>query len=114
MELYNAQNLRALAFDTINQNGLGSEMDRYIYSQQSGEGLGSILGGLFKKALPLIGTAIKGAVKIAKPHAIAAGKEHITAGAKRGAEELANIGTQKLSKKVIHRAHKKQRKWQGL
>ena len=114
MEFYNSENLRTLAFDSINQNGRGADMDRYIYSQQSGEGLGSVLGGLFKKALPLIGTAIKGAVKIAKPHAIAAGKELITTGVKRGAEELTNRGTQKLSKKVIHRGHKKQKKWRSL
>ena len=92
MELYNTENLRRLAYESINQNGRGSEMDRFIYSQQSGLGLGSLLGGLFKKVIPLLGTAIKGAVNVAKPHAIAAGKELIAAGAKRGAEELSKKG----------------------
>ena len=88
-------------------------MDRYIYSMK-GEGLGNILGSLMKKAIPLIGHAIKGAAKTAKPIVAAAGKELVTTGAKRGVQELNKVITKNSS--VKHRPHKKRRrtKWQSL
>lgn len=92
----------------IFQEGSG-EIDRYIYQQ--GEGLGSFFGNLFKKAVPLLGKAIKAAGKVAAPHAAKAGKEIIEAGAKRGFEELSKGATKQIE--TVHRPHKR-RKWQNL
>ena len=76
MERFDSSNLDEIAFRAINQKGDGSEIDRYIYSQ-NGEGLASFFGSLAKKAIPFLGKAIKGAAKAAAPHvqdaAIAAG-----------------------------------------
>lgn len=108
MEIFNENKLRGVAYQTISQSGKGMDMDRYIYSMQ-GEGLGSFFGNLVKTAIPILGKAIKGAAKIIKPHAIAAGKELITTGSKRGATEL--------NKKLIHNSHRRKRKrteWQSL
>ena len=100
----------------IVQKGGAIEMDRYIYGME-GEGLGNLFGSLLRKAIPLIGSAIKGATKVAKPIAIAAGKELVTAGAKRGAEELSKQISSPGKKIVVHRPHKRRRrkkKWQSL
>ena len=74
----------------INQSGSGMEMDRYIYSNQSGEGIGSFFGNLLRTAIPLIGRTIKGAAVIAKPHLENAGKDIIAAGSKRALSTLVN------------------------
>ena len=68
-------------------------------------------GNLFKKAVPLLGKAIKGAAKVAKPHIAKAGKDILKAGAKRGIEELSKSATNKIE--TVHRPHKR-RKWQNL
>ena len=113
MEIYNPNQLKYSASKTILQDGYGMEMDRYIYSMR-GEGLGSFFGNIFRGAIPVLGKAIKGAVKIAKPHIIAASKDLITTGAKKGVQELSKHSNKKrLSTKVIHRAHKRP-KWQSL
>ena len=62
MERLDASKLDVIAFKAINQKGYGDDIDRYIYSQ-SGEGLGSFFGNLVKKAIPILGKAIKGAAK---------------------------------------------------
>ena len=67
MELLDTRKLDEIAFKAINQRGYGDDIDRYIYSQ-SGEGLGSFFGKLAKKAIPILGKAIKGAAKAAVPH----------------------------------------------
>ena len=67
MELLDTRKLDEIAFRAINQRGYGDDIDRYIYSQ-SGEGLGSFFGKLAKKAIPILGKAIKGAAKAAVPH----------------------------------------------
>ena len=98
MEVFNNNKLEALAFQAINQKGSGNDIDRYIY--QEGQGLGSFFGNLFRKSIPLLGKAIKGAAHIAKPYAKAA------------ATELANSALQQTSKeinKAIHRGHKRKR-----
>ena len=112
METINPNVLRSLANHAIViQRGRG-DIDRYIY--QEGEGLGSFFGNLFKKVVPLvlptINRAAKGAVDIIKPHAIKAGKDLVSAGAKRGFEELTALG----EKKIKHKKHKKNPKWQSL
>ena len=110
MEVFEHTKLNELAFKAINQKGYGADIDRYIYSQ-SGEGLGSLLGNLFKKAVPFLGTAIKGAAKAAVPHLKEAGK---AAGAniiKTGAERLSKRGSDELIE-IIHKPHKRRK--QGL
>lgn len=112
MELFDYTTLDQLAFKAINQSGYGKDIDRYIYSQ-SGEGLGSIFGNMFKTVVPLLGKAIKGAAKAAAPHAKkavkAAGKDLF----KRGVEHLSERGTEEIVK-VIHKPHKRQKRSKGL
>ena len=72
MELLDTSKLDEIAFKAINQRGYGDDIDRYIYSQ-SGEGLASFFGKLAKKAIPILGQAIKGAAKAAVPHLKEAG-----------------------------------------
>ena len=124
METFNPSTLRTKAYPIIVQNGTGSEMDRYIYSQ-NGEGLASFFGSLAKNAVPLLGRLIKGGWKLSKPHITAAGKELISAGAKRGVEALTKTDSTSTGNKrsrsttntkVLHRPHKKRKrtKWRSL
>ena len=116
METFTANDFKRKAYrSVIVQKGGSNEMDRYIYGMQ-GEGLGNFFGTLIKQAIPLIGSAIKGAVKVSKPFAVAAGKELVTAGAKRGIEALTKNTTNK-NQKIVHKRHKKikgRRKWRNL
>ncbi len=109
MEDFNSEKLRSLAYHTIIQDGRGGDMDRYVYTQV-GDGLGSFFGNIFKSAVPFLGRAIKTAAGIAKPHLVAAGKDLISAGAKRGIAEI----TKSKKQKVTHRPHRKKRKWRSL
>ena len=59
-----------------------------------GEGLSSIVGSLDKSAMHMLAKAIKGAARIVKQHAIAASKDLLAAGTKRGIEEV--------NKKLVH------------
>ena len=119
MERLDASKLDVIAFKAINQKGYGDDIDRYIYSQ-SGEGLGSFFGNLVKKAIPILGKAIKGAAKgaakAALPHlqdAAIAGSTNLLNSAldkvvpkqqcgrgKRGIQEIVNIN---------HTPHKRRR-----
>ena len=112
METINPSTFQALANHAIVvQQGHG-DIDRYIY--QDGAGIGSFFGNLFKKVVPMLLPSIKGAAKgavnIIKPHAIKAGKDLVSAGAKRGFEELTNLA----EKKIRHKKHKRNSKWQSL
>ena len=114
METVNPNTFQTLANHAIVvQQGRG-DIDRYVYQEMDGAGLGSFFGNLIKKAVPMIFPAIKGAAKgaanIIKPHAIKAGKDLISAGAKRGFEELTNLGENKIK----HKKHKRNPKWQSL
>ena len=116
METFNSDDLRRSAYRSVFvQKGGSLEMDRYIYGMQ-GEGLGNFFGTLMRQAIPLISGTIKGIAKTAKPIAVAAGKEIITTGVKRGAETLTKrLGNQK--QKIVHRPHKKAKrrtKWRNL
>ena len=124
METFIPSTLRSKAYPVIVQNGTGSEMDRYIYSQ-SGEGLSSFFGSLMKNAVPVLGKFIKGGWNLSKPHITAAGKELISAGAKRGVEALTKTVSKpsgnkrsrtSTATKAIHRPHKKRKraKWRSL
>ncbi len=105
METFNSDKLRTSAFRTIIQNGSGGDMDRYVYTQV-GDGLGSIFGNIFRTAVPFLKGAINRAGSIAKPHLVAAGKDLISAGVKRGLQEINKSG----KTKVVHRPHRK-KKW---
>ncbi len=109
METFNSNKLKSLAYRTIVQHGRGGDMDRYVYTQV-GDGLGAFFGNLFKGAVPFLGRAINTAAGIAKPHLVAAGKDLISAGAKRGIEEI----TKPKKTKVVHRPHRKKRKWRNI
>lgn len=119
MEVFNPNRLDAAIYrSVINQSGRGMEMDRYIYSSQTGEGIGSFFGNLFRSAIPLIGRSIKGAAALAKPHLKSAVKDIIATGSKRAID--------KLSGDIVHRVHSPKRsakrlsakrrktKWQSL
>lgn len=111
MEVYDPSSLKRVAYVSINQNGSGSEIDRYIYNQ-NGEGLGSFFGNVMKKAIPFLGKAIKGGWNVAKPHLTAAGKDLIVAGAKKGIETISS--PKKRRARATHKTHKKRAKWQSL
>ena len=111
MEVFDVSKLKSLAYQSINQHGRGGDIDRYIYQQ--GDGIANLLGSLFKKAVPFIGRTIKGIGSVAKPHLIAAGKDLVNAGAKKGVEELVKLGSKK--RKTKHTAHNtKKARWQNL
>ena len=114
MEVFQPTRLDAAGYrSVINQSGHGMEMDRYIYSNQSGEGIGSFFGNLLRTAVPLIGRAIKGAAAIAKPHLKNAVTDIVATGSKRAID--------KLSGDIVHKVHKpklsskrRKTKWRNL
>ena len=88
MEVFNPNSLNANKFrSVINQSGRGATIDRYIYNQ-SGEGIASFFGNLIRSAIPLFGSAIKGATAVAAPHIKSAAKDLVTAGSKRVIEHI--------------------------
>ena len=114
MEVFNpnqADNSRYVSL--INQHGKGAEMDRYIYSDQHGEGIGSIMGNLFRSAIPIFRQGIKGAAKLAKPHLQNAAKDIVNTGSKQLLNSIANHKPHKRPAKPLKRTTKR-RKWQGL
>lgn len=109
MEVFNPNHLNTSLYrSTINQSGRGAEIDRYIYSNQSGEGIGSFFGNLVRTVVPFLQHSIKGAAKIAKPYLKDAAKQILTTGAKRAVD--------KISGTTDHKKHgkRKRRKWQNL
>lgn len=67
MEVYNPIKLNTAAYATVfNQTGHGRvAMDRYVYDQ-SGEGIGAVLGNLLKFAIPLAGPIFSGIKSLIK------------------------------------------------
>lgn len=118
MEVFQPTRLDAAGYrSVINQSGHGMEMDRYIYSNQSGEGIGSFFGNLLRTAVPLIGRAIKGAAAIAKPHLKNAVKDIVATGSKRAFDKLSGDIVHKVHspKKAPKRASKRRKtKWRNL
>ena len=112
MEIFNPNHMRLTTYrSVINQSGNGTDMDRYIYSNQAGEGIGSFFGNLARYAIPLLLSAIKGAAKVVKPHLKRAATDIITTGTKRAVD--------KISGDIIHTTHsrkpaKRRRKWRNL
>ena len=90
MEVFNPSASEVKAYrQIIMQHGSGFDKDGYyIYSQQDGEGVGQFFGSLLKKALPVIGNAIKGASQIAKPHLRKVATDIVTAGSKRAIDKI--------------------------
>ena len=120
MELLDNSKLDEIAFNAINQRGYGDEIDRYIYSQ-SGEGLASFFGKLAKKAIPILGKAIKGAAKAAVPHlqeAAVVGASNLIESAidkvpgQRGKQVIKEVGKRALQEvvNIDHRPHKRRAK----
>ena len=102
MEVFQPTRLDTTGYrSAINQSGRGMEMDRYIYSNQSGEGIGSFFGNLLRTAIPLIGRTIKGAATIAKPHLKKAVQDIVATGSKRAID--------KLSGDIVHKVHSPKR-----
>ena len=116
MEVFQPTRLDAAGYrSVINQSGHGAEMDRYIYSSQTGEGIGSFFGNMLRLAMPVISNAIKGTASLAKPHLKNALKDIVATGSKRAID--------KLSGDIVHRVHSpkrkpkhtsKRRKWRNL
>ena len=111
MEDFNSTYLKSRPYRAvIVQQGGSIQMDRYIYGMQ-GEGLGSFLGSLMKKALPIASQAIKATAKAAKPIAVAAGKELLAAGTERAVKRL----KRSANTQVVHKNHsKRKRRWRNL
>ena len=70
----------------IMQHGSGLDSDGYYIYNQNGEGIGSFLASLFRGALPILGSAIKGVASAATPHI----KTGLKRAAVAGAEDLFN------------------------
>ena len=108
MEVFNPNQMKLASYrSAINQSGSGAVMDRYIYSNQTGEGIGSFFGNLARiaNAMPLLGNAIKGAARIAKPYLKRAAADIITTGSKRAID--------KITGDIIHTPHSPKSKRRG-
>ena len=106
MEVFNPNQMKLASYrSAINQSGSGAVMDRYIYSNQTGEGIGSFFGNLARIAMPLLGNAIKGATRIAKPHLKRAAADIVNTGSKRAIDKLAGD--------IIHKTHYPKSKKRG-
>ena len=92
MEVYLADENSKRAFrDIIFQHGSGN-IDRYIFSgTQEGEGIGSFLGKLFTRLLPLAKKSIKGAYSFVKPELKNISHKIIDAGADLATKKIHNI-----------------------
>ena len=96
MEIFDPNKLNIKSYhSTIVQSGAGG-IDRYIYNQ-SGEGIGSFFGNLFRTVAPILGQAIKGTARIAKPHLQRAASDIITTGSKRVLDKISGDIQRKLS-----------------
>ena len=97
MEVFRPDKYKVNLYDsTIVQSGAGG-IDRYIYSQD-GEGIASFFGNLFRNVSPMIGEAIKGATRIAKPHLKRAAADIVTAGSERALDKISGDIKEKVSK----------------
>lgn len=110
MEVFDSSKINV---NLIKQNGRGVDMDRYIYSMQSGEGIGSFFGNLFRTVVPAIGSAIKGASVAAKPHlknlAQAVGESLVS-----DIIQSKPKSETKKRKRKVHQVKTKRLKWQSL
>ena len=103
MELYNPTASYARAYrQLMMQHGAGYDADGYYVYSQSGEGIGSFLGGLMKNVLPVLSRSIKGAATLAKPHLKSAAKDIVASGSKHLVS--------KLSEDIINKIENPKRK----
>lgn len=58
------------------------------YASQSGRGLGNVLGGLFRAAIPVLGKTAKNIAKYAGRTLLQTGMDHLNMGAKRAIDRL--------------------------
>lgn len=68
---------------TFMQHGNGYDSDGYYVYSQEGEGIGSFFGNLFRSAMPVITSTIKGIGSSLKPSIQKAAGDIVTAGSKR-------------------------------
>ena len=68
----------------INQHGSGYDSDGYYVYTQNGEGIGGFLASIFRGALPILSSAIKGVATAAAPHL----KTGLKRAARAGAENM--------------------------
>lgn len=109
MEVFNPDKKSTHSYrTTLSQSGAGS-IDQYIYSQD-GEGIASFFGNLFRTVAPLVGQAIKGAARIAKPHLQRAATEVVTTGSKRALEKISGD----IKRKISNPKSKRQKRISGL
>ena len=87
MEIYNPTPSYS-RYKTL-MHGKGLTPDGY-YIYQEGEGLGSMLGQLLRRAVPILKSGIKGAVNIAKPHLKNAASDLVKSGSKKVIEKLSS------------------------
>ena len=83
----------------INQHGSGYETDGYYVYTQGGEGIGSFLASLFRGALPILSSAIKGVTTAAVPHL----KKGVKRGIAAGTENLIQTYIQPKKKHKLRR-----------
>ena len=93
-----ASDIRAYR-QAILQHGSGYDGNGYYVYNQDGEGLGQFFGSLFKSALPVITSAIKGGARIATPHLKSAARGLIETGSKRVLAKLSETHTAKGKKR---------------
>ena len=95
MEQYrvNESSVRSFA-SAINQSGGSYTIDKYIYGNQSGAGIGSFLIRAFKSVLPLA----KSVARIAKPHIQKLGTELLQQGTSAATKGLVNLSDQAIQK----------------
>lgn len=74
------------------QDGGGSDIDRYIYNTQDGSGIGSFFGKLFSMALPIFKNIGK---QVLIPAAKKVGRTAINKGAQYAVEKLSDSITRK-------------------
>lgn len=97
MEVYNPTNNTINSYRSIiNQSGSGV-MDRFIWRNQDGEGIGSFFGNLFRSAIPILSSGIKGAATLAKPHLKRAAIDIVNTGSKRAISKLSNNINRKVT-----------------
>ena len=87
---------------TFMQHGAGYDADGYYVYSQQGEGIGSFFGNLFRSAIPVITSGIKGIGSTLKPHI------------KKAAGDLVAEGSKRLLKKIDEDRPKKRKRRRRL
>lgn len=95
MEHYRVSEQSLRNFESaINQSGGGYHIDKYVYSNQSGAGIGSFLIRAFRSVLPLA----KSVFGIAKPHLQKLGTDLVQQGTTAATKGIINLSDQTIQK----------------